>query len=359
MHLIIVVPLNLSQGVINSQVIPRGEFFYKKRYNRVSYAFNSKDKYLTGSISISEKDVILFNGHADLKGLLSEKDTHIYTRSFEDFFYIRSISFKAYVIYDFRALVSHESYFKNRSILRFLAIYLAEGLCYFLSNEVSTVSFNLKERLSKYYLRGRKVNVVPSLTRGLTQKTTESSLQSPGDDKELKLAYIGGASKWQNLELMLDICDYLGQNYNVKLLVITLEKDAFLKKLTHERKVKYSYEVISSDQSKVPELIRGSHFGFLLRENLILNRVASPIKFCEYLNSGVIPILTNYVGDYSSLSLKQGVGLIYDQNNPEQFYTQLKIYMNLWDECQERVGYVARKLTWEHFTLDSYLQLMA
>ena len=52
-------------------------------------------------------------------------------------------------------------------------------------------------------------------------------------------------------------------------------------------------------------------FGFLLRENLLFNRISSPIKFLEYSSNGVVPIITQFVGDYSNDVEKYKLGIIF------------------------------------------------
>src|SRR4030042_1420126 len=52
--------------------------------------------------------------------------------------------------------------------------------------------------------------------------------------------------------------------------------------------------------------------GLLLRENSLTDRVASPVKFAEYLRCGLPVILTPYVGDFSALATAEGIGQIVD-----------------------------------------------
>ena len=48
----------------------------------------------------------------------------------------------------------------------------------------------------------------------------------------------------------------------------------------------------------------------LLRENNLVNKVASPIKFAEYLAAGLPVILTDCIGDSGSLAREQKVGFL-------------------------------------------------
>ena len=88
------------------------------------------------------------------------------------------------------------------------------------------------------------------------------------------------------------------------------------------------------------------HFGFLLRGNSIVNHVASPIKFLEYIEAGVIPITTRNVGDYSEIVNKEKVGVIVDLENPdiEPFN------FNLWNaNTLGRMRKLCEEHTWNAF----------
>jgi glycosyltransferase involved in cell wall biosynthesis len=60
-------------------------------------------------------------------------------------------------------------------------------------------------------------------------------------------------------------------------------------------------------------------FGFILRDNILLNNVASPIKFVEYISMGVIPIISEGVGDYSSIVKKSGIGILVNEDNTFEY----------------------------------------
>jgi len=49
---------------------------------------------------------------------------------------------------------------------------------------------------------------------------------------------------------------------------------------------------------------------FLLREDSIVNRVAAPVKFAEYLSAGLPVVLTEGIGDASGLVREHGLGVV-------------------------------------------------
>lgn len=68
----------------------------------------------------------------------------------------------------------------------------------------------------------------------------------------------------------------------------------------------------SVNAESVPEHLVASDVGLLLRKNTIVNRVASPVKFGEYMASGVPIISTEGVGDYSAAIGQQALGGLVD-----------------------------------------------
>ena len=50
--------------------------------------------------------------------------------------------------------------------------------------------------------------------------------------------------------------------------------------------------------------------GFIFREKRSLNKAASPVKFGEYLASGLKVVATNYIGDMSKQIIDNNLGLI-------------------------------------------------
>ena len=51
----------------------------------------------------------------------------------------------------------------------------------------------------------------------------------------------------------------------------------------------------------------------MIREGTTTNRVASPVKLAEYLASGLKVIISNGIGDYSSMVESQRLGFFYNE----------------------------------------------
>ncbi len=68
--------------------------------------------------------------------------------------------------------------------------------------------------------------------------------------------------------------------------------------------------VLSLGPAAVPRYLAAADVGLLPRQDSLVNRVASPVKFAEYLASGTPVILSNRIGDYSELARSKNVGLV-------------------------------------------------
>ena len=68
---------------------------------------------------------------------------------------------------------------------------------------------------------------------------------------------------------------------------------------------------------KLNSLYNASDFGILLRENRLVNNVASPTKFAEYIMAGLKVIISENVGDYSEIVTKNNYGFVVTSSDLE------------------------------------------
>lgn len=146
-------------------------------------------------------------------------------------------------------------------------------------------------------------------------------------DNDIVFVYSGGMHKWQKVDDVLDMfVQYHINNRNSKLLVLTKEKDTFRDKLM---KLEDNYDVISACQvyslsyDEVPDYLNAADVAFLLRDNDIMNAVASPTKLSEYLACG-LPVISTKV----SKSWLEEQGLKYIFNADEESIEHISSFMN-------------------------------
>ena len=127
---------------------------------------------------------------------------------------------------------------------------------------------------------------------------------------------------------------------------ITYEKKKLKEKLKKTPLLKY--KIVSVDNRNVINYLKNQDFGFLFRHDIIVNEVASPIKFLEYISSGVIPILTPFVGDYSKEVVQKKLGIIF-RNDNEKLIKDIKKVSDQIILYRKRLYDYSLSYTWKNF----------
>jgi glycosyltransferase involved in cell wall biosynthesis len=126
------------------------------------------------------------------------------------------------------------------------------------------------------------------------------------------LAYVGSAAAYQCIEQSLALYQRVREGLSdLHLLVLTTEKQK-LDSILQASFAPSQYTVISTTPDAVFSYLVAADTGLLLRDDLPLNHVASPVKYGEYLASGVPVIITPHVGDFSQLTQSTRCGLVLD-----------------------------------------------
>ncbi|MCB1043264.1 MAG: glycosyltransferase [Acidobacteria bacterium] len=163
--------------------------------------------------------------------------------------------------------------------------------------------------------------------------------------------YSGSMRSYQCIPEMLKIFGSIAQNDDsLHLLIMSSQKDAF-ETLLSDAGLKAKSTVISLPHDRVLDTLQAADLGFMLRNDTVVNRVASPTKFAEYLLAGVPVITSSFVGDYSTWVCEQGLGCIVDDYHETD---HLKAFV--YDVRDHRATYAQRchqfaldSLTWPQF----------
>ena len=131
--------------------------------------------------------------------------------------------------------------------------------------------------------------------------------------------YIGGLSVWQQFDKTLLIFkQILKYEKNSVLHVITFDIEKANRKINDVFSDRDNISVYSIlNRVEIPNILSQFEYGFIIRECNLVNYVASPIKFAEYLACGVKPITTNAMPHYVELIKKFNCGVIVDYDNLE------------------------------------------
>jgi hypothetical protein len=125
--------------------------------------------------------------------------------------------------------------------------------------------------------------------------------------------YSGSLAGWQSFDLLKEFLrPILAKNDKCKVLFLS-EFDKNIENLKKE----FSNQVFSKHVSpyKVPYYLVACDYGLLIREQSITNKVASPVKFAEYLCCGLGIVISDNLGDYTNFVKQYKCGSLYSEFN--------------------------------------------
>ncbi|WP_256003232.1 hypothetical protein [Pedobacter deserti] len=112
-----------------------------------------------------------------------------------------------------------------------------------------------------------------------------------------RFIYIGTLSAWQQIDLVLSTFAILEkQNDRATLCILSAEKT-----LAREKVKRYGLKNVEIDEvplERLPAYLAKAKYGFLLRDDHPINRVATPTKMNSYLAHGVIPVYSDVIDDF-------------------------------------------------------------
>jgi len=112
-----------------------------------------------------------------------------------------------------------------------------------------------------------------------------------------RFIYAGGTQVWQNIDRMSDFI--LRTCNQAQFQIFVPDTKTLPIALLQEASQNPRLKITSTTHREVLEAYRLSDFGFLLRDDEIVNRVACPTKLIEYLAYGVVPVvLSAEIGDF-------------------------------------------------------------
>ena len=75
-----------------------------------------------------------------------------------------------------------------------------------------------------------------------------------------------------------------------------------------------NYEIDFVPLETLAEKLKSMKYGFVIREDTIVNRVATPTKFSNYLANGIIPIYSSCLKSFADFDKDNSLGVIFNGN---------------------------------------------
>jgi glycosyltransferase involved in cell wall biosynthesis/GT2 family glycosyltransferase len=165
---------------------------------------------------------------------------------------------------------------------------------------IIVVSEAMKRHLEGKYkgsVRGKFI-VIPNIP----EVTIDRSEKHYIDGKPVVI-YAGGLHKWQQVPKMIEAISKQADKCLYRL--FCPEPDKMQTMLPEKLRFNSNIQIDSKPHKELIRIYSRSHYGFVLRENHVINRVACPTKLVEYIAMGVVPIVEcEDIGDFKRLGMK-------------------------------------------------------
>lgn len=232
--------------------------------------------------------------------------------------------------------------------------YLVLSIYEWIALKKSSLNFFVSQRMLEHYRKkyGYKKNnyvIMPCFNDSLN----ESSFY---DDKYKKptFVYAGNLAKWQCFPQMIDLYKTIKYRLpNAELTIYTSDQEE-AKKILQDKGVDAIVKYVP--YSQLAEEIKKFKYGFLIREDDIVNNVATPTKMCNYLANGIIPIFSNVIGDFKDKlkDLKYAIPLGCNYEGVEKLYELEKEAINAQDVKED-----FKRIFEEYYSKEYYVDLIA
>lgn len=213
------------------------------------------------------------------------------------------------IVFWIQGVVAEESFLKKKSKSRYLILKLVEKISLIFSDAYIYVSPYMMEFYSdSRFVKNKPILIVPCIS----DLNYDNSPKIPNS-----FCYLGGMAEWQNFPTIIKMMNEINENYPQSTFKIATKELDICKKIIDDfgsEKIKAKIKLYSlSSKKEIENFLSTCEYGFLIRDDIIVNQVSSPIKMAEYLSCGVNLITTSAVRSYSPL-LKEA-GIILDSFN--------------------------------------------
>jgi glycosyltransferase involved in cell wall biosynthesis len=177
----------------------------------------------------------------------------------------------------------------------------------------------------------------------------------------LVVVYCGSVKLWQLPEQCLRLFRLVREvEPRAHFLAITTQPETMKRFIAAADLLRSDYTVVSVPHERVPDYLAAGDAGLLLRERSLVNEVASPVKFAEYLAAGLPVIVSAGVGDYSALVERYAVGVVVDQREEDsRLRAALSRFITDLRECRHQYSQRCAMLAATRLDASSHRALLA
>ena len=223
-----------------------------------------------------------------------DKSTPVFVVTCSDAVKWRIKGFKNIIFWS-QGIIPEESRLRHNSTARYIVLSLLEKyalqkskVCLFVSH------YQCEYYENKYRIKLKeKAFFMPCYNCEIE----ESSFQNEGKYLNNVFCYVGSLAKWQCFD---ETVDYFK---NIQKKVPNAELRVFTPSIDEARQIIKDKGIINAQvkyvkQEHLSDELRSCKFGFIIREDIAINNVATPTKLSTYLSNGLIPIVSKCIKEF-------------------------------------------------------------
>lgn len=252
------------------------------------------------------------------------------------------------VVLDYHGRIPEEYVYlgKGGRVSRFLLERL-ESWCVRRSDHVIAVSDKLGQYLmQRYRIPSDRITVIPCCADPAVfypdPARRSAERQRLGLDDRFLCAHVGSFSDWYQPEDILQrFLEIRSRHPEAHLLIVTRDVPTASSFLS-QRLSPADYTVLCANHDDVPALLNAADLGLLLLKATPNIETSSPTKFAEYVNCGLPVLISEGVGDFSSMVRDAALGTVVSAGQPISFERPP-------GSTRHSPGQAARMLQWDYY----------
>ena len=175
---------------------------------------------------------------------------------------------------------------------------------------VSSFLFDHFEEKYNLLIDRKDVFIMPCFNSELK----EESFRYPNKYSKNIFCYAGGIQVWQGFKEILNIYSKIEQSFQDVYLKVYSKDISSAEIMIKEAHIN-RYSLACVPQDRIESELADCKFGFIIRDNNVINNVATPTKMGTYLANGVIPIFSDTIKSFQVLSDRYNYLCCVNENN--------------------------------------------
>lgn len=231
----------------------------------------------------------------------------------------------AKVIFDVHGLVPQEFVWLKKGKrwgLAYFMLKIIERICAMKSDYLVFASQSLEEYFKKRYKINKKIAVIPNISPFPIRDMSELNRIRADLKKKFNLEdstvllHVGSFLQWTDADMVIEIIKRLKKFIpKVFLVILTYdEKTEVTNFLIGNQMLQSQFCVMHVPHDKIHQFIPVGDLGLIIRDNSLINEVAFPTKFSEYLACGVPILSTDSIKDIVNNIKIYNLGFVLSNN---------------------------------------------